>query len=73
MNRRGTENESTEFEGDRSASHNVDPLPPVEFRLFGLGGKKKKPEDEPPAPAPEETEASIRSGCFIVFAGQRAG
>ena len=50
----GTENESAEFESDRSASHNVDPLPPVEFRLFGLGGKKKKPEDEPPAPALEE-------------------
>src|SRR5262249_40463053 len=27
----GTENDSTEVEGDRSASHNVDPLPPVEF------------------------------------------
>jgi Rne/Rng family ribonuclease len=31
-------------EEDRSASHNVDPLPPSEFRLFGLGGKKKKDE-----------------------------
>jgi Rne/Rng family ribonuclease len=51
-----TENESTEFEGDRSASHNVDPLPPAEFRLFGLGGKKKKSEDAPPAPAPEVTK-----------------
>ncbi len=51
----GTENESTEFEGDRSASHNVDPLPPAEFRLFGLGGKKKKSDDVPPPPAPEET------------------
>jgi ribonuclease G len=49
-----TENESTEFEGDRSASHSVDPLPPAEFRLFGLGGKKKKSEDATPAPAPEE-------------------
>ncbi len=51
-----TENESTEFEGDRSASHNVDPLPPAEFRLFGLGGKKKKSDDVPPAPAPEVTK-----------------
>ena len=42
------EKKSTEFEGDRSASHNVDPLPPVEFRLFGLGGKKKRSDDEPP-------------------------
>jgi len=40
--------ESTEFEGDRSASHNVDPLPPSEFRLFGLGGKKKRSDDDPP-------------------------
>ena len=50
-----TQNESTEFEGDRSASHNVDPLPPVEFRLFGLGGKKKKSDEVAPAPAPEVT------------------
>ncbi len=54
-----TEDESAEPEGDRSASHNVDPLPPVEFRLFGLGGKKKKPEDEPPAPVPEETKPAF--------------
>jgi ribonuclease G len=31
-------------EGDRSASHHVDPLPPSELRWFGLGGKKKKDE-----------------------------
>jgi ribonuclease G len=55
----GTEEESAEPEEDRSASHNVDPLPPVEFRLFGLGGKKKKPEDVPPAPVPEETKPSF--------------
>jgi Rne/Rng family ribonuclease len=36
----------TEPEGDRSASHHVDPRPPSEFRLFGLGGKKKS-EDGP--------------------------
>ena len=40
-NRRG-QDEGTEFEGDRDASHKVDPLPPAEFRLFGLGGKKKR-------------------------------
>ncbi|HWG21123.1 MAG TPA: Rne/Rng family ribonuclease [Terracidiphilus sp.] len=34
----------SEPEADRSASHNVDPLPPSEFRLFGIGGKKKKDE-----------------------------
>ncbi len=27
---------------DREASHRVDPLPPSGFRLFGMGGKKKK-------------------------------
>ena len=42
------ETENTEFEGDRSASHHVDPLPPAEFRLFGLGGKKKRSDEEPP-------------------------
>jgi ribonuclease G len=60
---RGTEdtaNESTEYEGDRSATHNVDPLPPAGFRFFGLGGKKKKPDEEHPAQAPQETKpASI--------------
>ncbi len=45
------EPEHTEHEeGDRSASHHVDPLPPSEFRLFGLGGKKKK-EDAPEYPS----------------------
>jgi Rne/Rng family ribonuclease len=32
-------------EPDRSASHHVDPLPPSGFRLFGLGGKKKKSDE----------------------------
>ncbi|HTX74569.1 MAG TPA: Rne/Rng family ribonuclease [Terracidiphilus sp.] len=41
-------------EGDRSASHHVDPLPPNEFRLFGIGGKKKK-DEEPEYPAPVKT------------------
>jgi ribonuclease G len=39
-----TEDESAE--PDASASHNVDPLPPTGFRLFGLGGKKKADEKE---------------------------
>ena len=39
---------NTELEDGRSASHKVDPLPPSEFRLFGMGGKKKS-EDEQPA------------------------
>ena len=59
--------ESTEFEGDRSASHKVDPLPPAEFRLFGLGGKKKRSDEEPPeghepeAHPDEQKPASISS------------
>ena len=52
------ENESTEFEGDRSASHNIDPFSPG-FRLFGIGGKKKKSDDEPPAKPPEQTRPAV--------------
>jgi Rne/Rng family ribonuclease len=36
--------ESAEPEGDASASHNVDPLPPAEFHLFGFG--KKTPDEK---------------------------
>ncbi|MGO9338749.1 MAG: ribonuclease E/G [Terracidiphilus sp.] len=44
-----------EPEDDATASHNVDPLPPAEFRLFGFG--KKKP-DEKPAKAPKTISSS---------------
>ncbi len=37
------------------ASHHVDPMPPTGFRLFGLGGKKKKDE-------PHAEEAAAESG-----------
>jgi ribonuclease G len=37
---------SAEPEPDAAASHNVDPLPPTGFRIFGLGGKKKKEDDK---------------------------
>ncbi len=60
----GTEDESTEYESDRSASHNVDPLPPAEFRLFGLGGKKKKPEEVPPAPEPIKPASASAASSF---------
>jgi ribonuclease G len=52
-----------EPEDDAAASHNVDPLPPVGFRLFGLGGKKKAEEDaakpaaKPASAAPVSTYA----------------
>jgi ribonuclease G len=45
------EPDGPEPEPDASASHNVDPLPPAEFRFFGLG-KKKSEEDEKPAAKP---------------------
>ncbi len=35
-------------EEDRSASHHVDPVPPSEFRWFGLGGKKKSEDERSP-------------------------
>jgi len=35
---------SAEPEPDAAASHNVDPAAPQGFRLFGMGGKKKKEE-----------------------------
>jgi ribonuclease G len=41
--------ESDQPHGNRSASHNVDPLPPSEFRLSSLfGGKKKTDDPQPP-------------------------
>jgi ribonuclease G len=66
----GFRSESSEHEkdveGDRTASHNVDPLPPAEFRLFGLGGKKKRSDEEahedhehPVEPRDESRAASI--------------
>ena len=45
---------------DADASHNINPLPPSGFRLFGLGGKKKKSEDEEAA-KPEAKPASVAS------------
>ena len=49
-----TEEEVSFEEQERSASHNIDPLPPSEFRLFGLGGKKKKDSEPEFAPEPEQ-------------------
>ena len=50
--------ETTEPEADAAASHNVDPLPPVGFRLFGLGAKKKAEEE---AAKPAAKPASMPS------------
>jgi ribonuclease G len=48
--------EATEPAPDAAASHNVDPLPPTGFRLFGLG-KKKAEEAAKPAAKPVSTYA----------------
>jgi ribonuclease G len=54
--------ESAEPEEDRTASHRIDPLPPSTFRLFGLGGKKKKAEEPAPeAVKPQSQPASVAS------------
>jgi ribonuclease G len=48
--------EAAEPEPDATASHNVDPLPPTGFRLFGIG-KKKAEEAAKPAAKPVSTYA----------------
>jgi ribonuclease G len=47
---------SEQHEGDRSASHKIDPLPPSEFRLSSLFGGKKRPDDPPAPPQPVRTQ-----------------
>jgi Rne/Rng family ribonuclease len=51
---------AADSEHDRSASHRVDPLPPSGFRLFGLGGKKKK-DDDTPAETPQHSAPAIET------------
>ena len=52
------EQEEIAPEENRTASHRVDPLPPSEFRLFGIGGKKKKDEAQEPG-APNDRSSSL--------------
>jgi ribonuclease G len=49
--------EAAEPEADATASHNVDPLPPTGFRIFGLGGKKKAEEEAAKAVKPASATA----------------
>ena len=42
-----------EPEPGASASHRIDPAPPKGFRIFGLGGKKKKEEEGVPGEKPK--------------------
>jgi ribonuclease G len=51
--------EAAQPEPDAAASHNVDPLPPTGFRLFGMGGKKKGDE---PAAKPSASSYAPGSG-----------
>jgi Rne/Rng family ribonuclease len=55
-------------EENRSASHHVDPLPPSEFRLFGLGGKKKKDESAEPEPVPAAATVPLSATVASVSA-----
>jgi Rne/Rng family ribonuclease len=59
-----TEEHATDADGeeihDASATHNVDPLPPSEFRFSDLfGGRKKDEEFEPPATAPAPAPKTV--------------
>ncbi|MFZ1084889.1 MAG: Rne/Rng family ribonuclease [Terracidiphilus sp.] len=49
-------------EPDASASHNVDPLPPSGFRLFGFG---KKAEEAPKAPAKPVSSYAPGKGLIV--------
>jgi Rne/Rng family ribonuclease len=51
---------------DASASHRVDPSAPSGFRLFGLGGKKKK--DEPAAAQTTEVSAPVATAPASTYA-----
>ena len=51
--------ESAEPEDDASAGHRVDPASPSGFRLFGLGGRKKKDGPEPRAAQPTAPPAAV--------------
>jgi Rne/Rng family ribonuclease len=52
--------EPAEPEADAAASHHVDPLPPSGFRIFGMGGKKKKDEES----APEAAKAAPAAASY---------
>jgi ribonuclease G len=57
--------EAAEPETDAAASHNIDPLPPTKFRLFGLGKKKAEAEAVKPASKPA-TVSSYAPGSGLI-------
>jgi ribonuclease G len=68
-----SEDDPAGSEGDRTASHNADPNPPAGFRFFGLGGKKKKTEEETPSlpalnikPTPAHSISTFAPGTGLV-------
>jgi len=58
--------EAPELEDDATASHDVDPLPPSGFRLFGLGGKKKTEEKPAAKPASSASASGYAPGKGLI-------
>jgi ribonuclease G len=61
-----TSETAIEPEPDATASHNVDPLPPTGFRLFGLGGKKKSEEKSAKPAAKPASVSSYAPGSGLI-------
>jgi ribonuclease G len=58
--------EAPELEDDATASHDVDPLPPSGFRLFGLGSKKKTEEKPAAKPASSASASGYAPGKGLI-------
>ena len=63
-----TESGEDESAPNATASHHIDPAPPTGFRLFGLGGKKKKGDApaEAAAPRPAAPVSTFAPGSGLV-------
>jgi ribonuclease G len=59
--------EDREPETDASASHRIDPASPTGFRLFGLGGKKRK-DEEPEHPHAESAQSAAPVPAVSAYA-----
>jgi ribonuclease G len=58
--------EAPEPKDDATASHDVNPLPPAGFRLFGLGGKKKAEEKPAAKPASSVSASGYAPGAGVI-------